>query len=381
MARLPLLLLFLVCASATPARAQDAPAGETPAAAWKASAPPETVAHLLQVPEALRRQLHASVRTFRDPTRQLQALGDFLLKPEGLGLRYRHDATLSVSEAYARREGNCLTFTLVTVALARELGLQAYGQDADAVSWYQEGVSVYRTLHVNAGVRIEGRRFSVDIASNQVITREPPRPIDDARLLAHFHSNRAAELLAQGATREALAHAHRALAVDPRHAAAHSNTGVIEARLGNSKAAERAYLAALAIEPDHAGALFNLGELYAREQRGGLAGDMRRRLVHAQQRDPFHHFLLGLQREAAGDPKGAVGHLRRAIRLHRHDHRFHFALARAWAQLGRMDRAARALQAARSTSEGAEQSRYQAKLESLRHRGDSTTRLQARRSG
>ena len=334
---------------------------------------------LLAVPEALRQQLHASVRPNPDPARRLQALADFLLKPEGLGLRYRHDATLSVAEAFAQREGNCLTFTLVTVALARELGLQAYGQDADAVSWYQEGGSVYRTLHVNAGVRIEGRRFSVDIASNQVITREPPRPIADARLLAHFHSNRAAELLAEGALKAALAHARQALAIDPQHAAAHSNAGVIEARLGNPNAAERAYLSALAIEPDHAGALFNLGELYVRERRGSLASDMRRRLAQAQQRDPFHHFLLGLQREAAGDAAAAVDHLRRAIRLHRHDHRFHFALARSWARLGEMDRAARALQAARSTSEGVEHSRYQAKLESLRRHGSQT--LQAKRSG
>ena len=350
------------------------------AAALEPATPPAT-GHLLQVPEALRQQLHARVRPNPDPTRRLQALADFLLKPEGLGLRYRHDATLSVSEAYARREGNCLTFTLVTVALARELGLQAYGQDADAVSWYQEGGSIYRTLHVNAGVRIEGRRFSIDLASNQAITREPPRPIDDARLLAHFYSNRAAELLAQGAVMPALAHARRALAIDPRHAAAHSNAGVISARLGQTDLAERAYLTALAIEPDHAGALFNLGELYARERRGSLASDIRARLARAQQRDPFHHFLLGLQREAAGDAAGAVPHLRRAIRLHRHDHRFHFALARALAELGHVDRAVRALKVARSTSAGSEQSRYQAKLEALRQRDRSGQHLQARRPG
>ncbi|SDD59964.1 tetratricopeptide repeat protein [Aquimonas voraii] len=373
-----LLVQFLCCVLASVANAGAQP---TVPARLAATEEQSADAQLLQVPEALRQQLQASVRPNPDPARSLQALADFLLKPEGLGLRYRHDATLSVAEAFERREGNCLTFTLVTVALARELGLQAYGQDADAVSWYQEGGSVYRTLHVNAGVRIDGRRFTIDIASNQVITREPPRPIDDARLLAHFHSNRAAELLALGAAGAALTHARQAIAIDPRHAAAHSNAGVIEGRLGNPNAAERAYLAALAIEPDHAGALFNLGELYAREQRGGLASDMRRRLAHAQQRDPFHHFLLGLQSEAAGDAAGAVDHLRRAIRLHRYDHRFHFALARAWAQLGRVDRAARALEAARSTSEGAEHTRYQAKLEGLRQRGHGTVSLQARRSG
>ena len=338
------------------------------------------VESLMAVPEALRQLVRQRVLPRPGPDRQLEALADFLLRPEGLGLRYRHDATLSVAEAFERREGNCLTFTLVTVALARELGLKAYGQDADAVSWHQEGGSVYRTQHVNAGVRIEGRRFSVDIASNQVITREPPQPIDDARLLAHYYSNRAAELLAAGQLQAALAHAERALQVDPRHAAALSNAGVIRARMQDPAGAEREYLRALTIDPRHPGALFNLSELYARSGRGSLARDAQERLRQELQRDPFHHFMLGLQREAAGDPRGALAHFQRAVRLHRHDHRFHFAQARAWIALDRGDRAARALQIARELSAGEQQQRYQAKLEGLRARPANGPWLHGRRS-
>lgn len=332
------------------------------------AAPTDSLESLLALPPPLRAEVRERVRLQPDPQRTLGALADFMLKPEGLGLRYRHDATLSVAEAYRRREGNCLTFTLLTVALARELGFQAYAQDADAVSWYQEGGSVYRTLHVNAGVRVDGRRFSVDIASDQVILREPPRPIDDHRLLAHYFSNRAAELLAEGALHPALAHAMRAIDVDPRHAAALSNAGVIHARLGAPERAEQAYRAALAIEPGHPGALSNLADLYARERRGSLAHDVRLRLRKAQQSDPFHHFLLALQHEADGDARGGLTHLHRAIRLHRHDPRFHFAAARAWARMGRTERAARALQRAHDLSEGDERSRYQAKLDGLRQR-------------
>jgi tetratricopeptide (TPR) repeat protein len=335
---------------------------------------------LMAIPEALREQLRAQVRPQAMPNRQLEALADFLLDPQGLGLQYRHDATLSVAEAFERREGNCLTFTLMTVALARELGLQAYGQDADAVSWHQQGGSIYRTQHVNAGVRIDGRRFSIDLASNQVITREPPQPISDARLIAHYYSNRAAELLAQGRAHSALAHAQRAVQIDARHAAALSNTGVIRSRMDDPSGAESEYLAALAIEPRHPGALFNLAELYARNGKGSLARDAQERLQRELQRDPFHHFMLGLQREAAGDPQGAIAHLQRAVRLHRHDHRFHFALARAWIALDRGTRAARALQIARDLSEGEQQQRYQAKLDGLRVRPPSGPWLQGRRS-
>lgn len=343
-------------------------------------ADPPPVESLMAVPESLRTLVRQRVRSRPGPARELEALADFLLKPDGLGLRYRHDATLSVADAFERREGNCLTFTLMTVALARELGLQAYGQDADAISWHQEGSSVYRTQHVNAGVRIDGRRFSVDIASNQVLTRELPRPISDARLLAHYYSNRSAELLAEGRLPAALAHAQRALEVDPRHAAALSNGGVIRARMQDPAAAEQDYLRALSIEPRHPGALFNLAELYARSGRGSLARDVNERLQNELQRDPFHHFMLGLQREAAGDPRGALTHFQRAVRLHRHDHRFHFAQARAWLALDRGHRAARALQIAHQLSEGDQQQRYQAKLDGLRVRAASGPWLHGRRS-
>lgn len=370
MHRLPRLglLICLLTALSLPARGD---------AGTPQPVPPET---LLAVPEALRQEVRRRVPPHALTGRQLEALARFLVAPEGLGLRYRHDATLSVAEAFERREGNCLTFTLITVALARELGVQAYGQDADAVSWHQQGGSIYRTQHVNAGVRIDGRRFSIDLASNQVITREPPQPISDARLIAHYYSNRAAELLAEGEAQAALAHVRRAVEIDPQHAAALSNAGVIRARLGDAAGAEAEYLRALAVEPRHPGALFNLAELYARNGNGSLARDARERLQRELQRDPFHHFMLGLQHESAGDPQGAIAHLQRAVRLHRHDHRFHFALARVWIALDRDTRAARALQIARDLSVGEQQQRYQAKLDSLRVRPPSGPWLQGRRS-
>jgi Flp pilus assembly protein TadD len=338
-----------------------------PSASFEARPADEiTLDALLAVPPSLAEAVRANVRLAPDPNRTLTALADFMLKPEGLGLRYRHDATFDVAEAYARREGNCLTFTLMTVALARELGIVAYAQDADAVSWYQEGRSVYRTVHVNAGVRMDGRRFSVDIAAEQAITRQPPRPIDDRRLLAHYFNNRAAEQLAQGDLTSALAQAQRAIKADPRHAAAHSNAGVIHARRGEAFRAEQSYLDALAIEPRHPGALANLADLYAREGRGMMADDVRARLREVEQADPFHHFLLALQREAAGDARGGLAHLQRAIRLHPHDHRFHFAAARAWVNVGRAARAEKSLKRAFALSEGDDRARYEAKLGGLR---------------
>ncbi|HEY1034137.1 MAG TPA: tetratricopeptide repeat protein [Pseudoxanthomonas sp.] len=327
--------------------------------------PPNDV---LAIPEPLRQQFREQVLDHtRQPNARLERLVDFLFSPQGLGMRYEPDANHTVAEAYATRQANCMSFTLLTVALAREAGLDAYAQQVEeTLAWRQDHNTLYRTQHVNAGVRIRERRFTVDVAWNEVITRKPPEPIRDERLIAHYFNNRAAQLLEQGDLKDALRHAEIALELDPGYATTWSNTGVMYLRDGDAARAELAYRHALDLDPDNAGALFNLVTFYLRAGDADAARPLQKRLDDVQARDPFHHFLVAAGFERDGDLERAAEHYRKAIRLYDGEHRFHFGLARVYFQQGDHPRASRELARARELSQGDTRALYQAKLETLR---------------
>jgi len=341
-------------------------------AAFAQPAPPPAPADVLAVPEPLKRQFREQVldRTHVAHAR-LERMVDFLFSPQGLGMSYDPDANHTVAEAYATRQANCMSFTLLTVALAREAGLDAYAQQVEeTLAWRQDHNTLYRTQHVNAGVSIRGRRFTVDVAWNEVITRKPPEPIRDDRLIAHYYNNRAAQLLEQGALEDALRHAGIALKLDPGYATTWSNTGVMYLRDGDEARAEQAYRHALDLDADNPGALFNLVSFYQRAGDVERARPLQKRLDAVQARDPFHHFLVAAGFERDGDLERAAEHYRKAIHLYDGEHRFHFGLARVYFQQGDHRRASRELARARELSQGETRSLYQAKLDTLRRQGD-----------
>lgn len=330
--------------------------------------PPPPPEQVMALPEPLREQFRQWVMARRSsPSARLDRMVEFMFSPEGLGMAYQYDATHTVAQAYATRRANCLTFTLLAVALAREANLEAYGQQIDeTLAWRQEENTVFRTNHVNAGVLIHQRKLTVDVAWDLVIARHPPERIDDARLIAHYYNNRTAELMAQGRLDEALPYARTALALDPGYANNWSNAGVLHMRLGHPAEAERHYLQALALQPRNPGALFNLATHYERTGNAVLAARWQKQLREVQGRDPFHQFLLAAEYERKGDLARAAAHYKRAIRLYPDEHRFHFGLARVQFQLGQTRRAGKALARARELSDGQTSALYQAKLDTLR---------------
>jgi Flp pilus assembly protein TadD len=342
------------------------------APAWaQGSQPASAVPHPEQV-MALPPELHSEFRQQvldlgGSQSRRLQLIADFMFDESGLGLTYRHDATHTVEEAYRTRMANCLTFTLVAVALAREAGLEAYGQAIeDTLSFHQEGSMVYRTNHVNAVVVVHHRRFSIDVARDAVMARHVPEPVSDARLLALYYNNRAAELSGRGEHAQAEPFMEISLQLDRGYATSWSNAGVLRMRSGDLGSAERHYLHALTLDPAHEATLLNLSALLERKGDTAGASELKKRVASIQGKDPFHHFQRAVELENLGDVVRAVRHYRRAIALHGTEHRFHSGLARAQMRLGRHRAAERALVRAHELSDGDEQGQYEAKLEQLR---------------
>lgn len=331
---------------------------------------PSAPEQIMAIPEPLRQELRERVtERSRVKERRMELLADYLFKPEGLGITYEHDATYTVAEAYQQRKANCLTFTLLTVALAREAGLEAYGQDvSEALVWRQDEHATYRTTHVNAGLKVDQRRFTIDVASDQVLSRYPPNRIEDVRLLAQYYNNRSAELMVLGEVDAALAHSKLSLGLDPQYAASWNNAGVLHMRMAQTDQGERAYLRALQLEPRHSSALSNLANHYERTGAIAQARPLRGRLEDVQRNNPFHQFLLATEYEQAGQLRLAIKHYKRAVRLHYPEHRFHFGLARTYFLMGKPQTAQKWLELARELSTGDTRNLYQAKLDSLNPR-------------
>jgi Flp pilus assembly protein TadD len=284
-------------------------------------------------------------------------------------MRYEDGATHTVEEAWATRRANCLGFTLLFLALAREAGLEAWPQVyEETLAWHRTDRILYRSSHVNAAVRVGSRTFSLDAARGEVITRGRPVRLTSQELLARYHNNMAVEAMKGTDIASARRHMTMALELDAAQASHWSNAGVLELHDGNEAAARLAYEKALAIDPENTNALFNMVNMARREGDPAREAEFRERLAQVQQKDPFHHFLQAIDYELAGDYVQAISHYRRAIRLHGGDHRLHAALAGALERSGERGSARKALRQAVALSDGAAREAYRARIQGLRDR-------------
>ncbi|MCB1560623.1 MAG: tetratricopeptide repeat protein [Xanthomonadales bacterium] len=373
------LLCWLVLTSSVAAPAQDvaeAATAATPVVAkdqgstrLRPAPATATLDDLLRMPAALREAFHQQVLDHhRAPTNRIERMVDFVFSPAGMGMRYDESATYTVAQSWDQRRANCIGFTLLFLALAREAGLSARAQEIpQTLIWQQSGTTLYRNSHVNLRLQTGPRRYTVDVARNFVISVGDPVAISGQRLLAHYHNNIAIKQMAQGRIDAALTRMEATLRLDPDYPVHWGNTGVIRLRSGDEAGAETAYRHALALDADEYGTLFNLVQLYDSRGDKAAAALLRERLTALQKKDPLYQFLLATRLEREGAFKQAIEHYRQAIHQHRNEHRFHAALARAYLASGDRVKAERALARAKSLSEGTIEARYAAELAQLRN--------------
>jgi Flp pilus assembly protein TadD len=330
--------------------------------------PAESPATVMALPAPLRQRLHEEVLSVPATQRQrLDQLLHFIVDADALGIAYDEGATYSVEQTYATHRANCLSFTLLFLAIAREAGLDVHAQEIrNSLSWRQQEGTIYRTNHVNATVGIRGRNFVVDIFGNDVIAGDVPVVMSEQRLLAHYYNNLAMDRLSDGNTANGLRLMEAALALDPNYAPLWSNAGVLHVHSGDLATAEQAYLKALSLDPQEDGALFNMVSLTRRLGDSGREAGYRRRLERVQRNDPLNHFMQAMDYERNGDYTQAIQHYRRAIHLYAGEHRFYSALARVYLKAGNPRRAGNALKRAQALADGATRAAYSAQLQELK---------------
>ena len=329
-----MLLLASVAALLTGC-ATSAPKQELPT--FRHHAPPvpaESVDPLAMTPE-MEQFLDRLVRPYADPDVRVQLLSRSLRHSAMLGFRYDERLTLTAAEAFERRQGNCVAFANLAVAMARASGLRAGYQEIQRVSrWDGTEDMVLVPRHINVVVETPRRRYVFDASGLEPDPADLSRRLSDAGAFSAYHNNLGAEALLERDLAVAYGQLARAIEVAPERADPWINLGVVLGRNAQYREAETAYLAALARDDDAISARSNLYDLYRAAGDDARADEMALQVERYRQRNPYHLYFLAETALEEGRTDQALSLLRRSIELKPEEARFHAALARAQGEPG-----------------------------------------------
>ena len=157
------------------------------------------VEDVLALTPAMRAWVHAQVPATLPPIERLDLLVRRLQAPDGAAMRYDAWFTASAAEAFAAHRFNCLSFSHLLVAMAREVGLDAYYLEARYRQRYdREGDLVLLAGHITVGWGDGPRRWVVDFGNEARLEKTRVRRLDDRRALALHYANLGAADLRHG---------------------------------------------------------------------------------------------------------------------------------------------------------------------------------------
>jgi tetratricopeptide (TPR) repeat protein len=295
----------------------------------------------------------APAAELRQPRQKLAALARALEARGMFSLDYA-EVTRTAPATFRDRQGNCLSFTLLFVALARAAGLDASMQTVDVPpQWTYDGLVVIAN-HVNAVVRVgPGEVTIVDFNIRPYEAGQRRRRISDAHALGLFYSNLGAEAMLRDEYPAALVFFREAVRVHPDIADAWVNLGVLYSRHGFYEHAEAAYLRALEADAKDQSALGNLALVYETLGETELAAEYRERVQRYRERNPYYHYAKAARAYEDGRLEAALASLRKALRLKRDEHAFHVLRGEVLEAMGRAKEATQSFALAREYAEAA----------------------------
>jgi len=265
----------------------------------------------------------------RDSSLRISLLNTAVSGGALLGFRYDARKTLTAQEAFEQRTGNCLAYSNLVVALAREAGLNArYQEVMVAPEWQAREDTVVVSRHVNVLIRSGDREWMMDPTGLVLRPGDRRRTLSDAEAQAMYYNNLAVDAMVGGDHQLAHARLAQSVAVAPELSDTWVNLGVLYGRNGQLDEAAMIYRNTLAHDPDQYSALVNLLALYEAVEDVEAAMGIAPRVERYRQRNPYYLMFRAEEAMELGDYDRSRDLLQRAIELRPEEHRFHFALAR-----------------------------------------------------
>lgn len=303
-----------------------------------------------------------------------RALIEGLRRGSGVRIDYDASETRSAADTLRQGAGNCLSLVLMTAALAKQLNLPVSYQEVSlSNAWSRNRDTYIRLGHVNItiGYRdlhgtaryVSDPAWTIDFLPAANRQQRVSTEISEARVLAMFLNNRAAELMQAGELDAAYWHARSAVLTDPAFLGALNTLGIIYHRHGQQAVAEQVFRSLVAQPGDQALALSNLVLVLDAQGKTEQARAAEAQLARLDTEKPFRDLLLGLAALEQGQYALALRHFERELRRDPDYHETHFGLAVAHYQLGNLAAAERHLRQAQGSAETSQDRiRYAAKL-------------------
>ena len=312
----------------------------------------------------------------------IRGLVDALYDRGQLKLEYDAARTRTASEAFAARQGNCLSLVIMTGALARELGVDVrYQQVFVDTEWHRQGDLLVYTDHVNLRLDTvradwktltrDGSALVVDFLPSPANTREAVSEISEATVLAMYMNNRAAESIGGGNLATAYWYAREALAHDARYIPAYNTLALVYARRGLNDEAIAVLDEALRHAPEDVLVLANQAGFLRTAGRIAEADTLDAKLRAIEPVAPYHWFQRGLAALKAGQFLVARDFFVKELSRQPYNAEFHFAMAATFIGMGDLPKAREHFEQAREYSTTTtSRELYGAKLEMIQRRID-----------
>lgn len=310
------------------------------------------------------------------PKEQIQALVQHVFSRSDLNLLYRTEANTVANQTFQNRAANCLSMSIMTYALANELGFGVRFQDIDIPEFWtiREGQSLLNG-HINLQIlprpsrehiQFVTRGFEVDFDAQATRQHYPKTLLKLNQVVAMFHNNNGADALLKKDYVKAYAYFRAAFLQTPNLPSVLTNLGYLYRLTGHYELAERAYLRAIKNEKSNLAAWGNLSHLYRHMGHDQKAIEIVNRLTRKRSGNPFFHINLGDKAFRKQQWEIALGHYRQALKLDKNTHEVFFGLGKTYFELGNIQRSHYYLKLAKKKSRTEqEQETYQAKINML----------------
>ncbi len=280
------------------------------------------------------------------------------------------DSTRTASSTFRAARGNCISFTNMFIAMARDIGLEASYQEVEIPpDWSISGQTFLIAEHVNVLVEVKNALSRVvDFNSYDTIVdvEAESEVISDARARAHYFNNIGVERMLDDEVGLAYANLQQSILEDRTFASSWVNMGILHRREGYPDYSEVSYLQALKQDRDNLMAMSNLADLYEEQGRTEEAKRYLSKVREHRMGNPFYRFRLANIAFNDGDYKSAIKNLKFAIRQKNDEDRFYYLLSLSYLMAGDKPQAQKWMKEAREVAKETEdRQRYSRKLNLL----------------